>query len=29
MPGLIINGLFDGHRRFLNSLGRSNDPLAF
>jgi Na+-driven multidrug efflux pump len=26
---LVINGLFDGHRRFLNSLGRSNDPLAF
>jgi Na+-driven multidrug efflux pump len=22
-------GLFDGHRRFLNSLGRSNDPLLF
>ena len=29
LPGLFIMGLFDGHRRFLNSLGRSNDPLAF
>ena len=29
LPGLFIMGLFDGHRRFLNSLGRSNDPLVF
>ena len=29
MPGLFINGLFDGQRRFLNSVGRSEDPLLF
>jgi Na+-driven multidrug efflux pump len=29
MPGLFLNGLFDGQRRFLNSLGRSDDPLLF
>jgi MATE family multidrug resistance protein len=29
LPGLFIMGLFDGHRRFLSSLGRSKDPLAF
>jgi hypothetical protein len=29
MPGLFLNGMFDGQRRFLNSLGRSDDPLLF
>ena len=29
MPGLFLNGMFDGQRRFLNSVGRSDDPLFF
>ena len=29
MPGLLLNGLNDGQRRFLNCLGYSKVPMIF